>query len=162
MIFGNIDNMEDLLPTLAPPLRTALQHLATTDFHALPTGNYELQGSDIYVQVFDMTTKPFAETRPEVHREYIDVQFLCDGQEKIGVAVDTGRNAVAENLLGTRDLLFYSGMENESTLRMHPGSFAIFLPSDVHRPGVQVDGPLKVRKVVIKVRIALLKQGVAQ
>ena len=108
--------------------------LKRTDFMALPAGNYDLQGKDIYVQVIDMTTKPFAETRPEVHREYIDVQFLVQGREKIGVASDTGKNAVAEDLLAQRDLLFYAGMENESTLTMTPGSFAVFFPSDVHRP----------------------------
>lgn len=46
--------------------------------------------------------------------------FFVQGREKIGVASDTGRNLVAEDLLGQRDLLFYAGMENESTLTMTP------------------------------------------
>ena len=103
-----------------------------------------------------MTTKPFAETRPEVHREYIDVQFLVQGREKIGVASDTGKNAVAEDLLAQRDLLFYAGMENESTLTMTPGSFAVFFPSDVHRPACAFEQPETIRKVVVKVRLSLL------
>ena len=123
---------------------------------ALPAGNYDLQGKDIYVQVIDMATKPFAETRPEVHREYIDVQFLVKGREKIGVASDTGKNAVAEDLLARRDLLFYAGMENESTLTMTPGSFAVFFPSDVHRPACAFEQPEAIRKVVVKVRLSLL------
>jgi len=156
MIFGHVNDLESGFAWLPQPLKTALAHLKATDFAALPAGNYDLQGRDIYVQVIDMATKPFAETRPEVHRQYIDVQFLCRGKEKIGVAAETGNNTLAEDLLATRDLLFYTGMENESTLTMTPGSFAVFFPSDVHRPGCADGEPSPIRKVVIKVRVSLL------
>ena len=156
MIFGNVRDLESSFAWLPKPLKTAVEHLKQTDFDALPAGNYDLQGKDIYVQVIDMTTKPFAETRPEVHRQYIDVQFLVHGREKIGVASETGNNVVAEDLLAERDLLFYTGMENESTLTMTPGSFAVFLPTDVHRPACAFDQPEAIRKVVIKVRVSLL------
>ncbi len=156
MIFGHVDQLESGFAWLPQPLKTALEHLKQADFAALPAGNYELEGRDIYVQVIDMATKPFAETRPEVHRDYIDVQFLCRGQERIGVASETGSNEVSEDLLAARDLLFYTGMENESTLTMTPGSFAVFFPSDVHRPGCAVAAPAPIRKVVIKVRASLL------
>lgn len=156
MIFGNVKDLETSFAWLPAPLKTAVEHLRKTDFDSLPAGNYDLQGRDIYVQVIDLSTKPFAETRPEVHREYIDVQFLVRGREKIGFATDTGKNAVAEDLLGQRDLLFYAGAENESMLTMTPGSFAVFLPTDVHRPACAFDQPEPVRKVVVKVRRSLL------
>lgn len=157
MIFGNVRDLDSTFGWLPAPLKVAVEHLKQTDFPSLPAGNYELQGRDIYVQVIDMTTKPFSETRAEVHRQYIDVQFLCRGAEKIGVASDTGENAVAEDLLAQRDLLFYAGMQNESTLTMTPGSFAVFFPSDVHRPGCAFDQPMPIRKVVVKVRASLLE-----
>jgi YhcH/YjgK/YiaL family protein len=160
MIFGHVNDLESAFAWLPKPLKLAVEHLKQTDFAALPAGNYDLQGRDIYVQVIDMHTKPFAETRPEVHRQYIDVQYLCSGSEKIGVASETGNNALAEDLLESRDLLFYGGMENESTLTMIPGSFAVFFPSDVHRPGCACGSPAAIRKVVIKVRVALLAAGV--
>ena len=159
MIFGHVNDLESGFPWLPKPLKLAVEHLKQTDFAALPAGNYELRGRDIYVQVIDMSTKPFAETRPEVHRQYIDVQYLCSGSELIGVASDTGNNALAEDLLEQRDLLFYAGMDNESTLTMVPGSFAVFFPSDVHRPGCASGSPAAIRKVVIKVRVALLAAG---
>ena len=110
----------------------------------------------LYVQVIDVTTKPFAETRPEIHREYIDVQFMVRGREKIGVAPETGKNTVAEDLLAERDLLFYTGVENESVMIMMPGHFAILMPNDVHRPAWAVEQPEAIRKVVMKVRVSLL------
>lgn len=159
MIFGHVNDIQSTFGWLPKPLKTAVDHLAATDFNKLEAGNYEIQGRDIYVQVIDMTTKPLAETRPEVHRQYIDVQFLVRGEEKIGVASDTGNNAVAEDLLAQRDLLFYSGMENESMLTMTPGTFAVFFPTDVHRPGCAFNQPSAIRKVVVKVRLALLQES---
>ncbi len=156
MIFGNVKDLETSFAWLPQPLKTALKHLRDTDFEALPAGNYDLQGRDIYVQVIDVTTKPFAETRPEIHREYIDVQFMVRGREKIGVAPETGKNTVSEDMLAERDLLFYTGVENESVLLMMPGHFAILMPNDVHRPAWAVEQPEAIRKVVMKVRVSLL------
>ena len=76
----------------------------------------------------------------------------------MGVATDTGNNVVFNDQLAERDLLFYIGMENESTLTMVPGSFAVFFPTDVHRPGCVVDQPEAIRKVVVKVRASLLAE----
>lgn len=157
MIAGHISQLDELLPVLPAPLRRALAHLRDTDFAAKPAGNYDLEGKDIYVQVIDMTTKPAAECKPEVHRQYADVQFLVRGRERIGVAAETGKFAVAEDLLAARDLLFYADVADEATLSMRPGSFAVFLPTDVHRPGCAFDGAEAIRKVVMKVRVALLK-----
>jgi biofilm protein TabA len=160
MIFGDLRHAGEILPLLPASLQTALSHLQATDFAAVPAGTYELQGRDIYVMVLDLTTKPKAELRPEVHRNYVDVQFLCSGRERIGVAADSGNNVVSEDRLADRDLLFYREMENETTLEMHPGNFAVFFPSDVHRPACQVDGPQAIRKVVVKVSVATLPGAV--
>ncbi|PKU25636.1 YhcH/YjgK/YiaL family protein [Telmatospirillum siberiense] len=157
MIFGSVHHLENLQGWLPAPLRMALEHLKKTDFTNVPAGRYDLQGSDVYVQVMDLSTKNDADTRPEIHRKYIDVQFMVKGCERIGVAVDTGRNEVAEDLLAERDLLFYRAAENESSLVLRPGNFAVFFPSDVHRPLCEVDGPQAIRKVVVKVSLAALK-----
>lgn len=153
MIFGNVHSAKDMLAWLPVPLRTAVSHLMNTNFETLPAGRYDLAGDDIFVLVQDVTTKPKSEQKPEVHRKYIDVQCVVRGQEAIGVAVDTGNNKVREDSLAVRDVLFYEDMEDESTLVLKPGNFAILFPSDVHRPVCQVTGPEAVRKVVVKVRL---------
>ena len=156
MIFGNVNALQDM-GWLPQPLKVAIDHLKSTDFTAKKAGRYELQGADIFVLVSDITTKPATENRPEIHRNYIDVQFLCHGAERIGVAVDTGNNPVAEDLLAEKDILFYDAMENETPVEMTPGSFAVLFPSDVHRPGCQSETPSDIRKVVVKVKVSLLK-----
>lgn len=157
MIFGNVHDAQDILAWLPAPLRMAVSHLKDTNFDALPAGRYDLAGDDMFVLVQDATTKAKEEQKPEVHRKYVDVQFLVRGREAMGVAVDTGRNKVDADFLAERDLLFYEDMENESTLRLKPGDFAIFFPSDVHRPLCLVEGPEDIRKVVVKVRVSSLR-----
>ena len=159
MIFGNIAQAEDILACVPEPLKAAIKHLQNTDFTKLAAGPYDLQGKDIYVQVIDMETKAEEAAKPEVHRKYIDVQYSPQGREIIGFARDTGRNRVAEDLLENRDLLFYEQLENESRLVMLPGSFAIFFPEDVHRPGIQCGEKAAIRKIVIKVKLDMIKQA---
>ena len=86
----------------------------------------EIEGRTIFAQILDLTTRPHDELRPEVHRRYLDIQFLYSGEEQIGVAIDTGNNVVSEELLEQRDIIFYHHSENESLIEMRPGNYAIF------------------------------------
>ncbi len=151
MIFGHI-SQENALP-FPSAIQKALHFLRTTDFASLKPGEIEIEGRRIYAQIIDLTTRPREENRPEVHRRYIDIQFLASGEEYIGVASDTGNNEIAESLLEERDIIFYHGMENESLLTMVPGSYAMFFPQDVHRPACVYQAPSAIRKVVVKVAL---------
>lgn len=154
MIFGHIKNANPC--TLPPGIVRALDFLRTTNFSELEPGEIEIQGRDIYAQVLDLTTRPATENSPEVHRRYIDIQFLASGEEIIGVAADTGKNIVSESLLEQRDIIFYHSMENESFLTMEPGNYAIFFPQDVHRPACHKEKATKIRKVVVKLALTAL------
>ena len=91
---------------LPAAIEKALDFLRTTDFNALDPGVVEIDGKNIYAQIIDLTTREAVENRPEVHRRYIDIQFLAWGEEKIGIAIDTGNNKVSESLLEQRDIIF--------------------------------------------------------
>ena len=56
----------------------------SNDFVNMEPGVYEIQGKDIYAQVFDAETGSVEEKRPESHKNYLDVQFLASGEEKLG------------------------------------------------------------------------------
>ena len=49
MIFGHVKDLESTFAWLPKPLQLVVEHLKQTDFSALPAGNYDLQGKDIYV-----------------------------------------------------------------------------------------------------------------
>lgn len=136
-------------------IEEALEYLKSHDFTTVEPGVYEIEGKDIYAQVFDAETKPVEKQRPEVHEKYIDVQFLASGKERLGFTPDTGNYEVAERD-EERDLIFYKNVENECFVEARPGCFSIFFPEDVHRPACVSGAPMIVRKVVIKVSVALL------
>ena len=137
------------------PIRTALCWLQNHDVAAMEPGVYEIEGQDIYAQVVDLTTAPRAEKKPEVHKEYIDVQYLAAGEELLGFAPDKGGRPIAE-AHPENDLYFYENAPDEVLLKATAGSYSIFFPNDIHRPGVMADAPMKIRKAVVKVRSSLI------
>ena len=154
MIFGHISQPNPC--RLPRAIEKALHFLRTTDFTTLEPGVVEIEGRNIFAQVLDLTTKDLHENRPEVHRRYLDIQFLAWGEEKIGIAIDTGNNEISESLLEQRDIIFYHDSEHESFIEMIPGSYAIFFPQDVHRPGCIKSTATPIRKIVVKVAIDIL------
>lgn len=154
MIFGHIAQPNPC--RLPAAIEKALDFLRATDFNALEPGVVEIDGKNIYTQIIDLTTREAVVNRPEVHRRYIDIQFLAWGEEKIGIAIDTGNNKVSESLLEQRDIIFYHESEHESFIEMIPGSYAIFFPQDVHRPGCILQTASEIRKIVVKVALTAL------
>ena len=111
MIFSSI-YAKDITCTYPKAIQKALEYLKSNDFTAMEPGVYEIQGKEIYAQVFDAQTKAPEEVRPEVHEKYVDVQFLASGKERLGFTWDTGQYEVDERI-EERDLIFYKSVENE-------------------------------------------------
>lgn len=158
MITGSIYSDEDI--TIYPAaIQKAIQYLKEHDLAAHEPGRFELDGENMILQVIDQTTKPRAELRPEVHRKYVDVQFLAaGGPEQIGWYPDMGDNETDEELLEARDIIFYKNKTKaqESVIEMRPGSYAAFFPADVHIPAIQTEAAAAIRKIVIKVAVSAL------
>ena len=158
MISGTIYEKSDLR-LLPEPLQRAVNYLKdhAEELATRETGRFELDGDRMILQVLDVTTGPRAALRPEVHRRYIDVQFLAaGGPERLAWYPDLGDNEVDEDLLDTpRDIRFYKNRpgHREGIIEFAPGSYAMFFPWDVHVPAIQLDTPAKVRKIVIKVAL---------
>lgn len=136
-------------------IRKAVEYLKDRYFAAMEPGVYEIQGKDMYAQVFDAETGPLTERRPESHRQYLDVQFLVTGEEALGFTPWQAGYPVAEEI-PERDLIFYASVQDEGFIQSRPGDFCVFFPGDIHRPQVCVGAPQTVRKVVVKVRTTLL------
>ena len=152
MIFSSINQEIKHYPEA---IQKAITYLRSHDFTKMETGVYEIEGKDIYAQVFDVMTGSVGEKRPEVHEHFLDVQFLAKGKERLGFTVDTGNYEVDEHFV-ERDLIFYKKVENEGFIEATEGCFCVFFPSDVHRPAVASGEPMNIRKVVIKIRKTLV------
>ena len=136
-----------------------IDYLLHSDFAHIPDGRYEVIGSHNFAIVQSYTTKPPEKGRWEAHRRYADIQYMLAGGERMGV-VSIERTKVEQAYDGERDLEFFmlnsgggGGEGAPQVLTVEQGSFAIFLPHEVHMPTLMIDRPAAVRKVVVKVRL---------
>lgn len=136
---------------LHPGILKGLRFLVETDLSGLEDQRIELDGDDLFALIQNYETKPVND-RPEAHRDYVDIQYLIQGNELIGVApleeMEEEMEARPEG-----DIWFYRGpVEN---LPIGAGRFMVLFPGDAHAPCIAVDGKSSpVKKCVVKVRIA--------
>ena len=139
---------------MLPPLADAIAYARSFD-PAAGDGRYEIAGRDVYANVASYATRA-AEAIPfEAHREYIDVQILLAGAERLDVAPAEELDVLQEYAAG-KDLALYKAPERFSSLILRPGVFAVLWPHEAHRPGVAPAGPQDVRKMVVKIRVGVV------
>ncbi|OHB58648.1 MAG: hypothetical protein A2Y12_08440 [Planctomycetes bacterium GWF2_42_9] len=150
MVFDSIKNYE-LYTNLSPRIAKALKFAAETDFTNMADGKYELDGTNLYYIVQRYKTgAPLEKT--EGHRKYIDIQYMVNGSEKMGVDVVDGLTTV-DPYSEEKDVEFFGVSKKLTYLTVPQGYFAIFWPTDAHMPGRQVDQPQDVTKIVFKVKV---------
>ena len=88
----------------------------------------------------------------ESHRQYIDVQFILEGEEIIEITNIADLN-IDMNYDNDMDLLKYQPTSNFSSIKLKKGDVAIFYPQDAHMPCVQLNEVVKVVKTVVKVAV---------
>jgi YhcH/YjgK/YiaL family protein len=115
-------------------------------------GRFEIEGNDGYAMVQSYMTDAPENKKLESHRRYIDIQYIVSGKEAIGW-LPAGGLRVMTPYSDENDVIFFHSAESISPLILAPGMFAVFYPSDAHRPGCFLDKPKPVRKIVIKVKI---------
>ena len=136
-------------------IETALKWLADHDLANMEAATYELEGKDLYIMIQDFTTQPAEARRPERHNDYLDIQYIVSGVERMGYVPYTGKEAVDEDPEG-KDVTFYKDLEGETFVDVTPGSYCVFFSNDIHRPGCAAGEPCAVRKAVVKMKQSLL------
>lgn len=114
----------------------------------LPDGEYEILGDQVYAIIAHENGRSISEGKLEGHRKYIDIQYVISGEESIGWKNREGLVRSAD-YDAECDVEFFEG-EPDSIVRVPPGSFAIFLPTDAHFPLI---GNEPIHKVVVKVAV---------
>lgn len=149
MILDKIENA-DLYAGITENLKKGFDFLKNTNLSALESGKYEIDGKNVFAIVSEYESKKPEDCRLEAHHMYTDIQFLVSGREAIGFAT-LKEQIVTSAYNPEKDIVFFSG--ETTPLILEAGMFAVFFPQDVHRPCMQINGPEKVKKVVVKVRV---------
>lgn len=150
MIYDKIDNI-DIYTGLSEDIRLGTEWLRDVK-QDVDKGVYEISPR-VKAIVSENTTKEVNEYGYEAHREYIDIQYLISGEEKICcLPLEYLKETKSYN--EEQDAAFYeeTNMKPQELL-IGNGFFAILFPQDGHMPQLCVNKPSKVKKVVIKVKI---------
>lgn len=151
MIIDSISNCHNFF-SLNTRFSTAFEYVLANDFSKFEPGRYDVDGNEIYVMVSDYTTKSISECKWEAHRKYIDIHLMAKGSEKFGFAnIDLMKTT--QDYTEEKDFLLLEG--EGDFIKLEPESFIITFPQDAHMPGILIDHPCGVKKVVIKVKLGL-------
>lgn len=147
MIKDRLENAE-IYYGLSTRIKKGFNWLINTDFNKIHDGRYEID-EKLYANVQTYDTKEDALF--EAHREYIDIQYIIEGEEKICVV--NYNNCNSKIPYDTeKDIEFLDSTDGE-WVSLKAGEFMIFYPQDAHKPSINLHEKSKVRKVVVKVEV---------
>lgn len=153
MILGEVRSLPST--GLHPVLQEALTLALTARPQEKTPGRVELRGDDIFMNVMTFTTQFPAEKKAELHEQYIDIQLLLSGEERIQFGV-MGSARQCETFHAEEDYQLCNEITDEQYVTLQPGMFAVFMPGEPHKPGCAIREPGEIKKVVVKVRASLL------
>ena len=148
MIYDAIQNAA-LYKGMNPNLDTAIDFILTHDLDALPLGRTEIDGTNVFLNKMEASTKP-AEGRPfEVHHTYMDIQIDVHGSE----CIETGeiRGFECPDFSTEKDVGF-NHCKTVASCVLTPGSFTVCMAGEPHKPGITVGEDTALVKCVLKVR----------
>jgi len=156
MILAHISQTQTEVKILPQAIQKALDYLRTADFSTLEDKTYEIDGKNIFVIIQSYTTKPASQCKSESHKKYLDIQYIIEGEEIIRLGYPHADNVFETEYLEEKDRWNYSSVVAEFDVPLYTGMYAIFFPTDIHRPGCWLNGETKVRKAVVKIAIDIL------
>jgi biofilm protein TabA len=130
-------------------LARGIEFLQRAEIGALAEGRHDIDGDAIYALVQRYTSKLADAGRWEAHQRYADLQFVADGEERMGYG------PVARFTRGTydaaKDVEFLTG--DGDFIRLRAGDFIVLWPGEAHMPGMAAGEPAAVKKIVVKIRL---------
>lgn len=142
MIFDKLENLYKY-SNVSPYFKDVINFINKTDLSTL-----KVEKKDITDKVFYNSQEYLGKedvNKFESHIKYIDIQVVIKGEEYIHYSKDTP-------IIGeTNDKDMYLTTSTDKTvLKLTKGMFAIFLPGELHNPGLKVDNNL-IKKVIFKI-----------
>lgn len=148
MIIDRIENYRNYAFSNSK-INKAMKILLKTDFRKKESGKYEIEGDELFYFVSEYKTKSVFETVPELHKKYIDIQYVSDGTERIGYKPYSKQKAF-KRYKAKNDIAFYKC--DMTYIKLTKGMFAIINTMELHQPGILLKEPEYVKKIVFKVR----------
>lgn len=134
---------------LDPQYQVFFDFVNSHNFDEEPLGKITIQGDDIFVMNIAPECKSQEEQVLEVHRKYIDIHILLNGNERIGWLPLSEAKEEIQAYAEDGDCALYKDKPS-AYVDLLPGHCLIAYPEDAHAP---VIGKGKIRKLIGKIRI---------
>jgi len=136
---------------LSANMDRAIDAILATDFAALPSERFEVDGDNVFFFIQDPVLRDPAEAQFEAHGRYADIQITIYGGEDMGyLPVDQVKKW--EPFDEEKDIMFSDVEEKGLVLPLNMGTFMILFPQDAHMPCLK-NACGSSRKVVFKVKM---------
>jgi len=132
-----------------PRFKVAFDYLNSTDLLSLPPGKTELEGTDVVVNVVEITGKPIELARMETHQRFIDIQIPLGAVETMGWKSADQLDKPTGPYNAEKDITFFEDTAS-NLIKVQPFEFAVFFPEDGHQPGI---GKETYKKIIVKLRV---------
>lgn len=153
MIFDTIKNASCYY-NLGDKIKKGFEFIINNDLKNMPCGRHEI-AEGIYANVQELETKLPHLAKFEAHREYIDIQYVISGSERMDFAlIDNFLQDIPYD--SEKDVEFLKLKEDSNcpnVINVKEGDFAIFFPQDVHAPMLCCEDRCeKIKKVIVKIK----------
>lgn len=134
---------------LHPLFKKAFDYVKSHNLLDAPLGRIEVEGDALFINNGNPECVKTEKQVLEVHRKYIDIHVLLEGEETVGWKPLSDCRNETKPYNEDEDCALYD--EQVATyFKMQPGQILIVWPEDAHAP---VIGEGKIRKLIIKVKI---------
>lgn len=152
MIFDKISNAS-LYYESHKDLKLIADFVDRFDKSDMADGTYEIDGKRVFAMIQSFRSKQQTpDMMFEAHKNYIDVQYIAQGIEKIRCANLDEVQLVEEHYSKGKDIAFYEG-DAKLDFVLTKGTFLLLEPADTHLPGLSADKDCFVRKIVFKIHV---------
>lgn len=141
--FKDIGRYAPIIPGLEEAVK-AIAELTDLTPRTVPLSG----GNKILIQEY--TTKDGNAQQVEAHREFLDLQYIIEGEELVGWApLDTLTPADEYNPV--KDKQMFTG--HVDFMRIPAGYCYVVYPEDGHMPGSHLDAPKTSKKLIVKLKV---------
>ncbi len=134
---------------LHPLFARLFEYVRSHDLLAAPLGRIDIDGDRLFINNSNPDCVRAENQVLEVHRDYIDVHILLQGEETIGWKPLCDVSNVVKGYDAADDCALYDERP-AGYVTLHPGQFMVVWPEDPHAP---IIGTGRIRKAIAKVRV---------
>ena len=135
--------------SLHPLFDRAFKYIGKTDLLSMAPGEYEIDGIDIYIKIWEGQCKDNEIPKLEVHDTYIDIHIVLKGTETIGIR-DRSRCQGDNIPYDEKNDVAYLDEEPENFVSLGEMNLAVIFTHDAHAPLI---GNGIVKKAIVKIRM---------